>query len=112
MDVILQFLVENALKEQTIISFITMAVVFYINHKLRNHIADSEERTRKINTIADANKIQMRQILYEIHARSQKCRKVSDKDYKAWNEIYSIYVRLGGNSVATGWNDDIKKWRK
>ena len=99
---ILSFLIAQG--GQNAIMITTLGCVLYINRKL------AEDR-KTIGIIGEANRIQMRRELHDIHARSQTEHKVSDNDYKIWNETFSIYRKLGGNGVAMGWSKDIEKWR-
>lgn len=101
-ETVLSYLLEQGGQNGIIIAI--LACVLYMNRKM---IADR----KTLGIIAKANRIQMRRELHDIHGRSQREHKVSDNDYKIWNETYGVYRDLGGNGVAVGWAKDIEKWR-
>lgn len=108
-DIIIELLSQGG--GQFSLGTITLAFIIHTNRRLKKHIEQSTIHHSNINLLKDANRMQMRQILKEIHDRSESTRKVSDQDWKIWNETFGVYQKLGGNGVASGWDKDIQKWR-
>ena len=87
-----------------IVCILTLLCVLYLIKTVR-------QISGTLSLHQEAIVIHMRQVLCEMHKRSQKTRTVSDIDWKYWTETYSVYRRNGGNGVAEGWNEDMHKWR-
>lgn len=75
--------------------------------KLRDEEAN---RTRKANSRGIM--LVLRYMLKRYHAEYVVQGKITYNQYKDWIDLYSAYTALGGNSIATDWNDDVEKMEK
>lgn len=54
----------------------------------------------------------LRYMLRRYHAQYMLQGKITYNQYKDWIDIYTVYKKLGGNSIAVEWNEDIQKLEK
>lgn len=93
------------------LSTITLGAVFHINNKLKKHFQRDKEHAASNEIYNVAMKMQMKNILQQLHEKCKVKRYVTDIDWEIWVETYDVYTKLGGNGVAKAWNADMIRWR-
>lgn len=80
--------------------------------KEENTLKKEEEiaQVRKANS--EGIKLVLRYMLNRYHTEYMLQGKISYNQYKDWMDIFAAYRALGGNSIATTWNEDVENLEK
>lgn len=76
----------------------------------------NEEKEKEHLRVRNANSagimLVLRYMLRRYHSEYKLQGKITYNQYKDWMDLYSAYKALGGNSIASEWNEDIEKIEK
>lgn len=78
----------------------------------KNRLKQEEESIKERKANSTGIMLVLRYMLKRYHSEFMLQQQITYNQYKEWNDIYSAYKTLGGNSIAAQWNNDISKLKK
>lgn len=95
-----------------LLPIVATALIGWVGYLLKDQKKKDSDRDIKQKAQSTAIMLVLRYMLQRYHGEYKLQEKITYSQYKNWQEIYTTYKTLDGNSIAEEWNEEVEAMEK